>query len=218
MAPASATGTVRVLIVDDHPLLRDGVRTMLETDPAFEVVGEEADTAARALSEIGRLQPDILMLDLGLPDGHGSDICARVQAEYPRVRVLVLTLATNESSVMGAFRSGAHGYAVKTADRESLLAAVRAVAKDGTYIDPRIAHIVVKHAIKGQRARGPYNLTPQEIHVLELVVVKLSNPEIACQMGISVETVKTHLRHAMKKLGADDRHSAVQVMIRSGII
>lgn len=218
MTTASATAAIRVMVVDDHPLLRDGVMSMLARDPEFEVVGKDVDTAQKALSEIATRQPDVVLLDLGLPDGNGVDVCARVQADFPRVRILVLTLATGERMVMNAFRAGAHGYAVKTARVASVQFAVRAVAHEGVYIDPRIAHIVVKHATKGRRANGPFGLTSQELHVLELVALKLSNHDIACQMGLSIETVKTHLRHAMKKLGVDDRRSAVEVMLRNGII
>lgn len=216
-ASTTTTVTIRVLIVDDHPLLREGVAMMLSAGPDFEVVGA-VGTAREALAEVARLEPDVAIIDLTLPDGDGIDVCARIQAEHPRVRLLVLTRTQADRFVMNAFRAGAHGFVVKTADPSEMVHAVRAVASDETYVDPRVAHCIVKAATRGRTARGPFGLTGQELHVMELVHLNLSNHQIACQLGLSVETVKTHLRHAMQKLGVDDRWSAVRVLTNEGLL
>jgi DNA-binding NarL/FixJ family response regulator len=209
--------TITVVIVDDHPLLREGLAAVFEGDPAFEVVGE-ASSVREAIAEIGRLQPTVAVVDLNLPDGSGADVCAHVQAAHPRVRLLVLTRYSAERMVLNAFNAGAHGFALKSAAPEWVREAVRLVAANEIYVDPQVAQFLVKAATRGRRVPGPYGLTSQELRVLGLVAEGKTNPEIGHALGLSIDTVKTHLRHATQKLGVDDRRSAAEIVMQEGIV
>lgn len=211
---STITRTIRVLVVDDHPLLREGLVAVLGTHPAFVVVGA-VGSARAAIADVARLEPDVVVVDLKLDDGDGADVCAWVQAEYPRVRLLVFTRWTADRIVMKAFRSGAHGYVVKTTDPTGFLAAIRSVAEGGTYVDPTIADGVIKTITAGRRDNGSHGLTTQELRVMELVGQGMTNRAAADHLGLSVDTVKTHVRHAMRKLQARDRRSAARILAGS---
>lgn len=214
---AGASGAIRVLVVDDHPLVRDALTGLLGSDPGFEIIGE-AGTTAEAAEQIADLRPDLAIVDLRLPDGDGTELCAELQAEFPTMRLLVLTRTTADRFVLGAFESGIDGFLVKTSEASEILAAVRSVADGGTYIDPKVAHCVVRKATRAQRSRGPYGLSNQELAVMRLVHRGLSNRGIAAELGLSIETVMTHLRHAMAKVGADDPKTAARTLANRGLL
>lgn len=213
MPSRTSTQAIRVVIVDDHPLLREGLAVVLEQDPSIEIVASVED-ARGALSAIATFQPDVAIIDLRLPDGDGADVCAHVQAEYPRVGLLVFTRSTGEHFVMKAFRSGADGYAVKSADAMQILTATRVVAGGDSYIDPLVADCVIDTATAGKRPEDPHGLTRQERRAVELAATGMKNRQVAVELELSVETVKTHLRHAMRKLGVDDRGSLAGALQR----
>lgn len=212
MAPTTATQTVRVLLADDQPLFREGVQSALATDEAFDVVAG-VGTVQDALLEVARLAPDVVVTDLDLPDGSGTTVCERVQAEHPRVRLLVLTRSARPDDVMSALRAGAHGYALKCAGPLEVLSALRSLAVGDTYLDPRIADCVVNVVASGKRARAALGLTRRERDILELVGRGLTVSKIALELGVSVRTAETRLRHLANKLATDDLFDTARTVL-----
>lgn len=208
--------TIRIMVVDDHPVVREGVAAVLSDEPDFTVVGQ-LGTAEQALEELARNEPDVLVLDIRLPGMHGTEACELVTRRYPRVRVIALTSFANESTMLAAFAAGAKGFAVKESEPSVLRQAVRTVTSGGIYIDPRVAGKLVTLATKGRRAKGPHGLTLMEMRVADLLPKGLTNREIGRQLGISEQTVKTHLRNLMRKLGARDRTEAAALAQREGL-
>lgn len=212
----TATRTTRVLIVDDEPLLREGVATVLGADDEFELVGEAGDIE-KAVPAIRRLHPDVVIVDYRLPGEDGSVLCRLIRDDFPDVRILVLTRHRAERIIMSSFDAGAHGFLVKDADPDGIREALRTVARGEYFVDANISEQVVKRALRSQRPRNPYGLTRQEVRVLELVDRGFRTQAIAEHLGITAETIKTHLKHALRKLGADDRKSAAGIARRHGL-
>lgn len=208
--------TIRILVVDDHPVVREGVAAVLSDDPEFTVVGQ-VGTAEQALEELDRAEPEVVVLDIRLPGMNGTEACELITQRHPRVRVVALTSFANESTMLAAFAAGAKGFAVKESEPNVLRQAVRTVTSGGIYIDPRIAGKLVTLATKGRRAKGPHGLTLMEMRVADLLPKGLTNREIGRQLGISEQTVKTHLRNLMRKLGARDRTEAAALAQREGL-
>ena len=205
--------TIRLLIADDHPVVRDGLRAMLETQPDIEVVGE-ATTGNDALSMVHSLRPDVVLMDLQMPELDGASATRRIRAEYDDVQVLVLTTYDTDADIRRAVDAGATGYLLKDARREDLFNAVRLAARGESALSPGVASRVLG------RMRGPAeeSLSVREIEVLGAVARGLSNRDIARELHISEATVKTHLLHVFAKLGVDDRTAAVTVALERGII
>lgn len=209
-------GMTRVLLVDDHPVVREGVAGVLTADPDIEVVAE-AGNAEETFAAIAQHSPDVVMIDVRLPGLDGIDCCGSIVTKYPRVKVIILTRFANESVILRAFTAGARGFVVKESEPQIFRQAVRSVVSGGIFLDPRVTGKVLAIATKGRRARGPYGLTIQQMRVLELLPKGLSNREIAKELGISDQTVKTHLRHAMRKLQAGDRAEAAAIIVAEGL-
>lgn len=205
-----------VYLVDDHPVVREGLAAILASEPEFSVVGQAA-SGEQALHEIARLEPDVVVLDLRLPGISGADVCKQLRERFPRLRGLILTSFPSEASMVESFSAGARGFAVKESRPQLLREAVRTVARGDTYVDPRIAAKLVALATKNVKAKGPYGLTRQEMRVLAFLPRGLRNRQIGHEMGISEQTVKTHLRNAMAKLGAKDRAEAASIATRQGL-
>lgn len=206
----------RIVLADDHPVVREGVAAVLSKDPHLRVVAE-APTAEQALVEVARHRPDVLVIDVRLGELDGIEACARVTQDFPRVRTLVLTRFAHQSVMVRAFDAGAKGFLIKESEPETLRSAVRLVAEGRTYIDSKVAGKLVDMAAKGRRAKGPYDLTLMEMRVLELLPKGLSNREIGTELGVSYETAKTHVRHVMQKLHVHDRSEAAAIAIREGL-
>jgi DNA-binding NarL/FixJ family response regulator len=207
---------IRILLVDDHPIVREGLAAVLAAEPDFSVV-DQAGTGEVALELARSHRPDVVVLDVRLPGLSGTETCAALLAERPRLRVVVLTSYANESTMLAAFSAGARGFLMKESDPSVLRQAVRTVTSGGTYIDPRLAGRLVTLATKGRRAHGPFGLTLQEMRVLELLPGGLTNRQLGRALGVSEETVKTHLHNAMRKLGAKDRAQVAAIAIREGL-
>lgn len=207
---------IRILVVDDHPVVREGLVSVLSDEPDFAVVGQ-VGTAEQALTEATRLVPDVAVLDIRLPGMNGTDACAALRQRHPRLRVVALTSFANESTMLAAFASGAKGFAVKESEPGVLREAVRTVMTGGTFVDPRVAGKLVALATKGRRAKGPHGLTLQEMRVADLLPRGLTNREIGRELGISEQTVKTHVRQVMRKLDARDRTQAAALAQREGL-
>jgi DNA-binding NarL/FixJ family response regulator len=205
--------SVRVLVVDDHPVVRDGLRGMLGTQGDLEVVGEAAD-GAEALAVAARARPDVVLMDLRMPGMDGVTAIGRLAAEQPSARVLVLTTYDTDQDVARAIEAGATGYLLKDAPREELFRAVRAAARGETVLAPSVATKLVGRLRAGS---GPA-LSQRELEVLALVARGATNRQAAAELFISEATVKTHLLHAFAKLGVGDRTAAVTVAMERGLL
>lgn len=206
---------IRVLLVDDHPVVREGLTAILAAEPEVRLVGE-AESGEQALRLIPRSDADIVVADLRLPGISGTTLCEQIRDRYPKVRVLILTSFPSDAAMVAAFSAGARGFAVKESDPRLLREAIRTIARGETFVDPRIAAKLVALATQNTHAKGPHGLTRQEMRVLVLLPRGLTNREIGRELGINEQTVKTHLRSAKMKVGAKDRAEAASIATREG--
>lgn len=210
---------IRVLIADDHAVFRDGLRRLLKLIPDVEVVGEAA-TGAQALDQAMRLQPDVILMDLQMPDLNGIDATRRVLEMSPHVGVLVLTMFEDDDSVFAAMRVGARGYLLKGADRGEIARAIKAVASGEAIFSQAIAHRMMQYfaAIQPQAARQPFpELTEREREVLDLIAHGHNNAEIADQLCLSTKTVRNHVSNIFNKLQVADRAQAIILARDAGL-
>ena len=206
---------IRVVVADDHPIVRAGVVALLESAPDVEVVGQAVN--GRVAVELAlNLRPDLVVMDLRMPLLSGADATARIVAESTGIRVLVLTTYETDDDILLAIEAGASGYLVKAAPPEEILAGVRAVAAGQTVLAPSIASLLVQR-MREDRAPVP-KLSARELDVLRLVAAGNSNPEIARTLVIGEATVKTHLQHTFEKLTVTDRTRAVTRAMELGLI
>lgn len=208
---------IRLLLVDDHPVVRAGLRGMFESDPGFVVVGEAADGAAGA-EQTAALCPDIVLMDLQMPGTDGVEGIRRIRSLPGAPPVLVLTTYDSDVQILRAIEAGAAGYLLKDAPRETLFAAVRSAASGGSPLAPTVAARLLGRLGPGAPARGGEMLTTRELEVVRLVARGASNREIARDLRISEATVKTHLLKIFGKLGVSDRTSAVTTALERGLI
>jgi DNA-binding NarL/FixJ family response regulator len=195
---------IRLLIVDDHPVVRGGLRGMFAGDPDFEVVGE-AGNGAEAITRAGTLQADVVLMDLRMPEMGGVEAIRRLRESTPTVRVLVLTTYDTDDDVLPAIEAGAIGYLLKDAPREELTRAVRAAFQGDAVLSPSVARRLLGQV----RQPAQEALSERELDVLRLIAGGASNREAAGKLFISESTVKTHLLHIYEKLGVRDRAAAV---------
>ncbi|MEV6485224.1 response regulator transcription factor [Streptomyces sp. NPDC051576] len=207
---------ISVLIVDDHPVVRDGLRGMFESAPGFRVLGEASD-GVEAVERAAALDPDVILMDLRMPGGGGVDAIRELTRRSARAKVLVLTTYDTDSDTLPAIEAGATGYLLKDAPRDELFTAVRAAAAGRTVLSPAVASRLVS-AVRGPQSPGNEPLSAREREVLVLVAKGTSNREIARELFISEATVKTHLTHLYGKLGVKDRAAAVAVAYDRGIL
>jgi len=212
-APAPPGGPVRVLLVDDHPVVRDGLRGVLESEPGIDVVGEAGD-GAEALARLDALARagdgvDLVLMDLRMPRMGGVEAIGHVRERFPDVRVLVLTTYDGDRDVLPAIEAGATGYLLKDAPRDVLVDGVRAAAAGRPVLAPSVAGTLM--GLVGAPAQDEPVLSPRELEVLRLVASGATNRSAARQLFISEATVKTHLLHLYEKLGVRDRAAAVAV-------
>jgi DNA-binding NarL/FixJ family response regulator len=195
---------IRILIIDDHPVVRDGLRGVFADDPDFAVVGEAA-TGVEAVARVERLGADVVLMDLRTPEMGGIEAIQRLRETAPAVRVLVLTTYDTDSDVLPAIEAGATGYLLKDAPREELIRAVRAAHKGEPVLSPAVAR-----RLMGQvRRPSPEVLSQRELDVLRLIADGATNREAAARLFVSEATIKTHLLHLYEKLGVRDRAAAV---------
>ncbi len=204
---------IRVLVVDDHPVVRSGLVGMLDAEPDVEIVGEAGD-GEEALVRVAALRPDVVLMDLRMPRLDGAGATARIVAEHPASRVLVLTTYDTDADIVRAVEAGATGYLLKDTPRVQLLEAVRSAARGETVLAPSVAGRLLSR----MRAPQTETLTPREVQVLAGVAQGLTNAEIGRQLIIGEATVKTHLLRAFAKLGVDDRTRAVTVAMERGLL
>jgi DNA-binding NarL/FixJ family response regulator len=205
--------SVRLLIADDHPVVRAGLRDMLSDEPGLEVVGEAGD-GAEALASVEKLDPDVVLMDLRMPGVDGVEAITRITADYTGTRILVLTTYDSDADILLAIEAGATGYLMKDTPREELYDAIRATARG----EPVLAPTVTSRLMKKMREPESEKLSDRETEVLASVARGLSNREIARSLHLSEATVKTHLIHVFNKLGVADRTAAVTVALERGIL
>jgi two-component system response regulator NreC len=214
------TMKIRLLLVDDHVVVRMGLRMLLENEMDLEIVGE-ADSASQALNELSRIKPDVILMDIGLPDLSGIDATREVKRISPDTAVVALTIHEDEEYFFKMLEAGASGYVPKRAAPEELLSAIRTAARGEVYLYPSLAKLLVKDYL-GQPQTSPRNdlngLTDREQEVLARLADGASNAEIAEELSISPKTVARHRENIMAKLNLHSRTELVKYAIRKGII
>ena len=207
---------IAVLLVDDHAVVREGLRTFLELQDGIDVVGEAADGEA-AVREAERVRPDVILMDLVMPRLDGVGAMRELRRRVPESRVIVLTSFADDERLLGAIRAGAAGYLLKNAEPQEVVRAVRAASAGQTLLDPAVAARVVESIADRDQVAGAESLTPREREVLGLIARGRSNKLIARELGIAEKTVKTHVGHVLAKLGVTDRTQAAVIAVRTGL-
>ena len=206
---------IRIAVADDHPVVRDGLVAMLLTQPDFEVVGE-ASTGAEAVALVRRERPDVLLLDLAMPELDGVEVLRALHAGGDATRAIVFTVFDTDERIIAAVAAGAAGYLLKGVPRAEIFRAVRVVHAGGSLLEPAVASKVLRH-VAGGSAAGPA-LTPREREVLERLARGRSNKEIAASLGVTERTVKFHVAALFTKLGAGNRTEAVTRAVQAGLV
>lgn len=213
--------TLRVLMVEDHGIVRQGIRALLDEEPDITIVGETGD-GSEALLLAQKLRPDIVLMDLSLPGINGIEATRQICERFPAIKVVVLSMHDGEEYVFRALRAGAAGYVIKQSTSDELVLALRAVAAGSTFLSPAASEILISdfvHRAKTQESddEALSILTAREREVLQLIATGLSNRQIAERLHISVKTVETHRGNMMRKLDVHDRAGLVKFAIDSGL-
>ncbi len=212
---------IRVFLADDHLLLREGIRSLLGKVPDIEVIGEAGD-GKEAVEKVAQLSPDVVLMDITMPELGGLEATQRIKQDNPQVKVLILTIHETSQYLAGMLNVGASGYVVKTTASSELTSAIRAVHHGDIYLYPSIARMLVEDYLQkvkvGEQKTSYEGLTPREREILKYIAEDRKNKEIADLLGISVRTVQAHRTNLMDKLGARDRTELVKYAIRKGII
>ncbi|MCH7611507.1 MAG: response regulator transcription factor [Chloroflexi bacterium] len=205
---------VRILVADDHPVVRDGLVAMLSTQTDFRVVGQ-ASTGREVVANIEIARPDVVLLDLEMPDLDGVEALRQVTAEHPEVKVLVFTAFDDDERIVSAVQAGAQGYLLKGSPRDKVFDAIRVISQGGSLLQPVVASKLMRHvSSQGVRSR----LTARELEALDLLANGMTNKEIAAELVITVRTVKFHVSSILRKLEAGNRTEAVRIAAERGII
>jgi DNA-binding NarL/FixJ family response regulator len=217
---------IKLMLVDDHLLVRAGVRMLLENRPDFEIIAE-ADNGLDAVDLAGKYLPDIVLLDIALPGLNGLEVTERIKKQFPTIRILLLSMHNSEEYVLNAMRAGASGYLLKDTGPSELELALRAVAKGESYLSPAISKHVIDGYLQRTNAEIPNNsptnlpgtqLSPRQSEILKLIAEGHTTKEIAQQLGLKVKTVDTHRTSLMKDLDIHDIASLVRYAIRIGLV
>lgn len=202
--------SIRILTVDDHPVVRNGIAGLVQDQPDMLLVGE-ASNGREAIQQFRAHQPDVTLMDLQMPEMSGVDAIIAIRDQFPRARIIVLTTYTGDVQVVRALKAGAQGYLIKNLLHKELLDAIRRVHSGKKILTPELSCEVASHAADD-------SLTPAEISVLRLIAEGNANKQIAAQLSISEETVKSRVKNILSKLGANDRTQAVTIALKRGII
>lgn len=207
---SAETPQIRVLTVDDHPLVRQGIAGLLGVQPDMVLVGEACD-GREAIQKFRTHQPDVTLMDLQMPEMNGLDALIAIRNEYPDARLIVLTTYAGDVQILRALKAGAQAYLLKNALHKELLETIRAVHAGKKTLSPEVSYEIAEHATDD-------TLTPAEIAVLRLIASGNSNKQIADQLSITEETVKSRVKNILSKLGANDRTHAAMIGLKRGII
>jgi DNA-binding NarL/FixJ family response regulator len=210
--------SIRILVADDHPIVRDGLIAILNTQPDFEVIGEAA-TGPQTVEQVRTLRPDVVLLDLEMPELDGVEALRKLREINSDARVIVFTAFDTDERILGAVRAGARGYLLKGAPREEIFQAIRVVHAGGSLLQPIVASKLLRQVSQEQASLpGPETLTARELEVLRLLARGLENKEIAAELVIAERTVKFHVSSIQAKLGAGNRTEAVVIAAKQGLI
>lgn len=210
----------KVLLVDDHAILREGLRMVLEAQPQITVVGE-ADDGRQAVELAEKLHPNVIVMDIAMPNLNGLEATRQIKRRWPEIRVVILTMHENQQYLTQIVKAGATGAVLKRSAGTELLTAVKAAARGQSYFSPSIASMMLEDyrvRLNGDGVDDPEILTEREREVLQLVAEGKTNPEIADALFLSIKTVQTHRGHIMEKLGVHDRTDLVKYAIRTGMV
>jgi two-component system response regulator NreC len=213
--------SIRILLADDHAILRRGLRALLEREPDMEVLGEAAD-GRETIKAVGELQPDVVVLDITMPNLNGIEAARQIQAKGGKTAIIILSMHSDEGYVLRALRAGARGYLLKDAVEGELIQAIRAVAGGKAYFSPEVSKLLVEDYIQGMQLRGIEDryelLTAREREVLQVLAEGKSTKDIARLLDLSVYTVDTHKANLMQKLSLHSMAELILFAVRRGII
>lgn len=211
--------SVHVLLADDHKIVRDGLRTLLETQGSMSVVAE-AENGLKTIQLAGELQPQVIIMDISMPGVNGIDATRKITSDLPGTKVIALSMHADRHIIIGMLEAGASGYLLKDCAFEELVTAIHTVLSDHTYLSPTIADILVRnyvHKPPGISEAAPSELTPREKELLQLLAEGMTAKQIATALGISIKTVETHRRNISQKLGAGSVAELIKYAIREGL-
>ena len=209
------TKPINLLIADDHAVLRHGLRLILDSEADITVVGE-ATNGQEAVTQALALQPEVVLMDMSMPELSGIEATRRIKAQDSNIRVLMLTVSSNDKDLIEAVKAGARGYLLKNSESGEVIDAIRRIAAGETVLPPDIVTRVLDEL--ADPASAPQPLTKREIGVLKLIARGMGNKEIAVDLHISENTVKTHVRHILEKLGLNNRAEAAAYAVRAGLL
>ena len=205
-----ASAPIRILSVEDHPVFREGLSTIIGSQPDMLLVAQAAD-AVEAVAEFRRHRPDVTLMDLRLPGANGTDTVIAIRGEFPQARIIMLTTSDSDGEIQRALRAGAAAYVLKSMPKNELLAVIRSVHAGKRHVPPEVAVRLAEHM-------GEEDLTARELEVLRLIRDGYRNKQIADQLAIAETTVNFHIKNLMGKLGANDRTHAVTIALRRGLL
>lgn len=201
---------INILSVEDHPVFREGLATIIASQPDMLLVGQ-ASNAAEAIAEFRRHRPDVTLMDLRLPGTNGTDALIAIRGEFPQARIIMLTTSDADAEIQAALRAGAAAYILKSMRKDELLAVIRSVHAGRRHVPPDVAAVLAEHL-------GDEDLTTRELEVLQLICDGYRNKQIAERLSIAETTVNFHIKNIVDKLGANDRTHAVTIALRRGLL
>ena len=208
---------IRIVIADDHELIREGVKKIIRSCADIRIVGEAADLA-RTITLVAQYAPDVVVLDISLPDYEGLEGLAALRARFPTQRVVMLSMYAEERFAISALRAGAAGYITKSMAAEELVKAIRQVVAGSTYIGPRLAEMMARQALDPEPLPSHHNLTGREVEIVALIGAGMQVKQVAAELGISVSSVNTYRNRIFRKMGLSSNAAMIRYALKSGLV